>query len=226
MKKLIFVLILPLTLIIAQTNNEEKPIDLAGKFALMFQIDQNFDLNSFKGMSFAGKYFFDNDWGVRLAFETYYGESDENSSFHHFVPVFYRSNIDERDFVSYKVIPSIMYNFQNNNSIKFYVGGGPFVGYSNNEKAQSNFQSESSINKINEWYKVYTIGFTFFTNVEWFVTDNISLSAEYGFEYSYTETEAWYGYFSDDDLEEERTTKRTSKYFQDLPVTLGVSIYF
>lgn len=226
MKKLIFVLILPLTLIFAQTNDEEKPIELTGKFALMFQIDQNFDLNSFKGMSFAGKYFFSDDWGVRLVFETYYGESDENSSYHQFTPEIYRNLLDERDFVSYKVIPSILYNFQNNNSIKFYIGAGPFVGYSNNERAQGNFQSESPINKINEWYKIYTIGFTFFTNVEWFVTDNISLSAEYGFEYSYAETEAWYGYFIDDELKEERSTDSTKRYFQDLPVTLGVSIYF
>ncbi|KUG26002.1 hypothetical protein ASZ90_004168 [hydrocarbon metagenome] len=226
MKKLIFVLFLPLTLIFAQSNEEEKPIDLTGKFALMFQIDQNFDLNSFQGMSFAGKYFFSDDWGVRLVFETYYGESDENSSYHQHRSGYYQNDRDDRDIVSYKVIPSIMYKFQNNNNFKFYIGAGPFVAYSNNEYAEVMNRSEGETNKINERYKNYAIGFTFFTNVEWFVSDNISLSAEYGFEYSYLETEAWNGYFSDDVLMEERTTNNTKKLFQDLPISLGVSIYF
>lgn len=228
MKKLIFVLILPLTLIIAQTNNEEKPIDLTGKFALMFQIDQNFDLNSFDGMSFAGKYFFSDALGVRLKFQTSYSEYDvsyssanhENSTPNH------ESMTRNRDVVSYSFMPSIIYSAVNNNNLKFFIGGGPLVSYSNDERAEVTFEEMDEVGKANIWQKNYEIGLTFFANVEWFVTNSISLSAEYGFEYSYLETENWTGYFNDNELIDETSSKGDTKIFQSLPVSLGVSIYF
>lgn len=226
MKKLIFVLILPLTLIFAQTNDEEKPIDLTGKFALMFQIDQNFDLNSFKGMSFAGKYFFSDDWGVRLVLGIDYTNSDENSSNNQLDPEFYQYKIADRDIVSYKLVPSVIYKVKNSNNIKVFFGAGPFVAYSNYEYAEEFDRTNSEIYHVRDGYKDYAIGFTFFANVEWFVADNISLSAEYGFQYSYVEIERYHKYFETNELAEESSSKDYKKSFQDLPVSLGVSIYF
>jgi len=226
MKKLIFVFVLPLTLIFAQTNNEEKPIDLQGKFALMFQIDQNFDLNSFQGMSFAGKYFFDNDWGVRLAFRASYNEIDQSASHSNFDLDQNTNLIQDHDYVSYKVTPSILYQLTNNNSIQFFIGGGPFISYTNEEQAEVRYTKATEDGRRNVWKKNYEIGFNLYTNVEWFVSQNISLSAEYGFEYSYAEIETWEGNYVDDDLINEVNRDSINKSFRSLPVSLGVSIYF
>lgn len=226
MKKLIFVLILPLTLIFAQTKDEEKIIDLAGKFALMFQIDQNFDLNSFDGMSFAGKYFFDNNWGVRLAFRTSYNEIDQSASHSNFELDQNTNLIQDHDYVSYKVTPSILYHLLNHNSIQFFIGGGPFISYTNDEQAEVRYTKATEEGRRNNWAKYYAIGFAFYTNVEWFVSQDISLSAEYGFEYSYAEIEIWEGNYVDDDLINEINRDSINKSFRSLPVSLGVSIYF
>lgn len=224
MKKLILFIFLPLTLIFAQTNEEEKAIDLTGKFALMFQIDQNFDLNSFDGMSFAGKYFFSDDWGVRFAFQTSFQDYDQTANI-------IESSTDEtfgmsynRDLKMYKFMPSVLYNLVTNNSIKFYIGAGPFLSYSNDERADVTFDSPKTTKS--RWVKNTEIGLNLFGSVEWFVSHNISLSAEYGFQYSYRESEIWDRRFEDDELVDEIDIKTTGKQLSDLPVSLGVSIYF
>lgn len=227
MRKLLLLIFIPTHILFAQ-QEEEKPIDLTGKFALMFQIDQNFDLNSFDGMSFAGKYFFNNDWGVRLKFKTNYSEYDISSSYanHENSSGNHESRTRNEDKVSYSFMPSIIYSPVNSNNLKFFIGGGPLVSYSNDERAEVDFQEMDEVGKTNIWQKNYEIGLTFFANIEWFVTKSISLSAEYGFEYSYLETENWTRYYRDDELIDESSSKGNAKLFQSLPVSLGVSIYF
>ena len=78
----------------------------------------------------------------------------------------------------------------------------------------------------NSYYKIYEIGFGFYTNCEWFVLKNISISAEYGFEYIYQETEIESRFLGVDELIDESSLKEDRKLFQSLPVSLGVSIYF
>ena len=227
MKKLIFVLILPLTLIFSQTNEEDKPIDLTGKFALMFQIDENFNLNSFDGMSFAGKYFFNNELGVRLLVSTAYTESDESAN----KRITFNDNqrtegvTSDRNKISYRIEPSLVYKLTSMETIRIFLGCGPIVSFSNDEDSYILFQDPNSSSR-NRQIKNYSIGLNAFLSVEWFVRKDIALSAEYGFEYLYVETEYLDRKYENNQLTDELDQKTDSKLFQSLPVSLGISIYF
>ncbi len=227
MKKLIFVLFLPLNLIFAQSNEEEKPIDLTGKFALMFQIDQNFDLNSFQGMSFAGKYFFSDNLGVRLLFSTTYNKSDQSENMFYYLPDDQHSEelYYFTDAFSYKIATSLIYNLTNNEFIRFYLGCGPLISYTNSEFTNGSVEYAYTFSRGRQT-KEYSLGLNFFLDIEWFVSKKISLSAEYGFEYSYTENEMSDKQFANGQLKNENNSKIDKKLFKNLPISLGVSIYF
>ncbi len=228
MKKLILFLILPLTLILAQTNEEEKPIDLTGKFALMFQVDENFDLNSFDGMSFAGKYFFDDNWGVRLRFGTSISKTDADGF-----------RIDEYnnddgfsrsiDRTSFKIHAGLIYTLVKSNNIRFFMGSGPFYEYNKEDDQQLNY----SINNddrytANRLFTNRAYGVGLFSGIEWFVAANISLSAEYGFKYYLEQDKETLDrkFDSNGIVTYESKIEEEGTELQSLSIALGVSIYF
>lgn len=177
MKKLILFIFLPLTLIFAQTE-EEKPIDLSGKFALMFQIDQNFDLNSFDGMSFAGKYFYNNFIGGRIVFSVNTGKKDSKQDIEEPSTNYTSNQIITSTHTEYTVGFSFLFNLIQDNSFMGFFGIGPY--YSLYKHDQSTEQLESLI-KTNAETESY--GIEFIAGFEWFVLENLSLGAEYGLAY-------------------------------------------
>lgn len=148
MKNLIFVFILPLTLIFAQTNEEEKPIDLTGKFALMFQIDENFDLNSFDGMSFAGKYFYNSFIGGRIFFSINTGAKDSKQDYEEPPNNYTSSQIITSNHTEYTVGFNLLFNILHTNNFMGFFGIGPYYSLYKND--QTNEKLENLINVIAE----------------------------------------------------------------------------
>lgn len=161
---------------------------LDGRFALQFQINENFSLSSFQGTIFSGKYNFSPRNAVRLGISINFGdlESDETSS---------RTDTNlvttgESKHNSFNIIfkTQYIYTMSITNNIGFFVGAGPFLEYF---KAESEAKWDTNI--INS-LRTYSsdrigIGMDLINGVEWMFTGNMSLSAEYGLKFTYLTSE-------------------------------------
>lgn len=157
---------------------------LNGKFALQFQISDNFNLTNFQGTTFSGKYHFSKMDAIRAGLSIDFGKSDLDAETNQFdsvnvAEVSYNSNNFSITFKS----QYIRY-FVETDGIAFYGGTGPFVTYST-----STNESETTGSPDDKYYKDtndnFILGVDFIAGVEWFFIKNMSLSAEYGFNFSY-----------------------------------------
>ena len=165
-------------------QNESYLDSLDGKFALQFQISDNFNLTNFQGTTFSGKYHFSKRDAIRLGLSLDFGKSDADAETNQFdsvtvAEVNYNSNNFSITFRS----QYIRY-FVETDGIAFYGGTGPFVTYST-----STNESETTGSPDDKYYKDtndnFILGVDFIAGVEWFFIKNMSLSAEYGFNFSY-----------------------------------------
>ncbi len=102
---------------------------LDGKFALQFQIADNFQLSSFQGTTFSGKYNFSSRDAVRLGLSINFGDSEGDETIS-------RSDTNlvstgREEFNNFNIIlkTQYIYSMSITNNIGFFVGGGPFISY-------------------------------------------------------------------------------------------------
>jgi opacity protein-like surface antigen len=111
--------------------------------------------------------------------------------------------------------------FIETDGIAFYGGTGPFVTYST-----STYESETTGSPNDKHYKDtndnFILGVDFIAGVEWFFIKNMSLSAEYGFNFSYrsrtSEREIDNNLYSDSNEKLYR--------FSGNDINFGITVYF
>lgn len=157
---------------------------LDGKFALQFQISDDFQLSNFQGTTFSGKYHFGKMDAIRAGLSIDFGNSDGDAETNQFDSVNVAEvNYNSKNFSVTLKSQYIRY-FVETDGIAFYCGTGPFVTYSTytNESETTGTPNDKHYKETNN---NFILGVDFIAGVEWFFLQNMSLSAEYGFNFSY-----------------------------------------
>lgn len=162
---------------IAQKKEEHK-----GKYALQFQISQNFTLSSFQGSVISGKYNFSENDAIRLGvgINTNNQENNELNTYSNQAPNY--SRVNTNIFNNYSVGIQYIRNNYYSNGINFYFGGGPNIGYYYNGNTYKDINGGSRSIET-QW----SYGIGALAGVEWYFLDRMSLSAEYGILFNHYE---------------------------------------
>ena len=209
---------------------DEKPVKnslVKGAWALQFQINNDFDLNSFNGSTFSLKKQTSPGaaWRMGVSLALSFSDSDQiQSNGIEEIPRESDQNSQTVDLTLQKVF------YPNPNSrINLYYGLGPRGYYRHTHSKQlrdvSDSTSTETINTQNNW----EIGVAGVLGVEWFVTKNISLLGEYGSSlmYEHYKTHNEQTSVRPDEtrvLWNETTSKGVS--FEASAVKFGLSVYF
>jgi opacity protein-like surface antigen len=184
MKLFLFALVTILTSWIFAQDSTSQQIDLTGKYALQFQIAEDFRLTSYNGAVISGKYNFSNSLAIRLgvSFSSKEDEIDQNSSG---TNNYYSGSEKDKSSVYDLQIKSqlLLYN-PLIEDISFYFGGGLIFSYNYNKQTRK-IVSDSLWIIYDDKISGFGYGLEAIAGVEWFVRKNISVSGEYGLEIKY-----------------------------------------
>jgi len=192
---------------------------LDGKFALQFQISDNFQLSNFQGTTFSGKYNFSRRNAVRVGFSVSLNNSDAESNQTFLDTTFTVSSDANQNGFGMTIRTQYIHYIPGMYDIMFFFGGGPFIGFHNvtNEFNNSNYDPTYGKQTIDD----FIAGMDLIVGVEWMFTKNMSLSAEYGIRFSYnSETRK-----SEDDYSVIETTAKRYN-IDNGDVNFGLSVYF
>jgi len=194
---------------------------LDGKFALQFQISDNFNLTNFQGTTFSGKYHFGKMDAIRAGLSIDFGNSDADAETNQFDSVNVAEANSSSNYFSITLKTQYIRYFVETDNIAFYGGTGPFVTYSTSSN-ESTTTGTPSDKHLKDTSNNFVLGVDFIAGVEWFFTKNMSLSAEYGFNFSYrsrtSEREIDNGLYSD--------SNQKLYSFSGNDINFGISVYF
>jgi hypothetical protein len=223
-----FLLLFILSLVTTTTAQTSYLDSLDGKFALQFQISENFTLTNFQGTILSGKYQLGKRSAVRLGISLHFDDSNLNEQVTYIDTL--NANNDskgnsDRNGVGFTINSQYIAYLVSTNDIGFYIGSGPTFSFRNSD--QESEMSSNSSGKYTTSYSedFFSIGLDVIAGVEWSFYKNMSLSAEYGIKFYYfhntiNETRN-YEYAT---RTEERTgeeIKLTANY-----VNFGITVYF
>lgn len=136
------------------------------KFALQFQIDNNFTLKSFQGNTLSFKYHIYDESAVRLGFSVN-GFVETNRQ---------KNDIEVSRTKSYEftINAQFIQYIKTFEDVSLYTGGGPLFF--------KRYNTTSSPGYENMWY----LGLSGILGIEWFFKKNMSLTAEYGLSLIYS----------------------------------------
>jgi hypothetical protein len=216
-------------LLISTINPQSSYLDsLDGKFALQFQISENFTLSDFQGSTISGKYHPGKRSALRLGIELFSNDwnydSEENSIDTSNVNFWTKGN-EDGNYIGITINFQYLAYLVSMEDIGFYFGSGPTFSYGKWEKEDgysysipNDFSASSSDKSI--WIGLDVIG-----GIEWSFYRNMSLSAEYGLEFSYRHSTEKY---STKNEFKTTTNERTNESFNigaDYD-NFGISVYF
>jgi hypothetical protein len=193
---------------------------LEGKFALQFQITENFSLSNFQGTVFSGKYNFSNRDAIRVGISVSFSDSKSDGT--NTRPDTNLVNTSSNDANRFNIVlnAQYLYSLTSINDIGFFIGLGPFLKYENNRYEQISTYEQNSDVRI-ETSKYYGVGLDVISGVEWMFNKSMSLSAEYGLRCIYLSGEVV------DDREVYRHERNESNfYITGDNVKFGISVYF
>ena len=205
------------------TSNAQDKEVYKGKFALQFQIGQNFTLSSFQGSVLSGKYNFSENDAVRLGLSIGVFKSDNNTLNGISNPsstTGFTQNVLSNN---YGILLQYIRNNYLDNNLNFYFGGGPTFSYGVSRNETLDMQSNSIINS-NNYSKDY--GISACLGIEWYFNKSMSLSAQYGIAFDYSE--AIQNSNSADNNTQVSYSVHKSTGYQINPnsVLFGLSVYF
>ncbi|NWF90599.1 MAG: hypothetical protein HXY50_14195 [Ignavibacteriaceae bacterium] len=179
---LTFFAILSQQLFSQDTTNYQ--IDLTGKYALQFQVAENFKLTEFQGSIISAKYNLTNALSLRFGI-SFNSQNHKHNQDNLILDTNEKYISDyEMDNYSVQIKPQLIYSSPIMEDVSFYWGGGFLIMYEKNTE-----NSESSVDTLFSTYVRKSSGFGYgleaVFGVEWFVKNNISLSGEYGFQLSH-----------------------------------------
>ena len=194
---------------------------LKGKYALQFQISNNFNLTNFQGSTFSGKYHFGCKSAVRLGLSLDFGDVEQDATTNQYDTVNVATNNIEQNSFSMTIRTQYIRYFIGTDEVAFYGGTGPFVNYSTLTR-ESKLTGSNDDRHLKETSDSFSIGLDLILGVEWFLSENMSLSAEYGLNFSYrTRTRE---YNTDDIIS--TNSDETLYNISGNNINFGISVYF
>jgi len=192
---------------------------LNGKFALQFQIADNFQLTNFQGTTFSGKYHFGCRSAVRVGLSVNLNNSDAENNQTFLDTTLTVSTDAHQNVFGMTVKAQYVHYIVSMYDIMFFIGGGPFVRFSTgtNEINYSNNYPTSRKEIRDDFYA----GLDLLVGVEWMFTKDMSLSAEYGIVFLYNK---FTRKLEDNYSVEETIAKRYN--IDNGDVNFGISVYF
>lgn len=193
---------------------------LDGKFALQFQINENFRLSNFQGTVLSGKYHFSTRDAVRLGVSLSFSDSEGEVSSNVLDTTNVNTNKIENSGFGITLNTQYIRYIKGTDDISLFVGVGPFINY-----LTSTSTGENRVKQPAEKYKDtrdhYTLGMDLLVGVEWWFHKYMSLSAEYGMKFMYSSRE---------NTIEQGVLKQTSSenYFRITAnsINFGITVYF
>jgi len=192
---------------------------LDGKFALQFQISENFTLTNFQGAILSGKYQLGKRSAIRLGISLYFDDSSFNRETTFIDTLNVQSN-GQTNSIGFTINSQYIAYLVSTDDIGFYLGSGPEFSFGNSDTEIENSDNNQD-QKGNSSSDTYSIGLGGIAGVEWSFYKNMSLSAEYGIKFFYYHrTEK----FTDENRSDERTNEslRLSANY----VNFGITVYF
>jgi len=201
-------------------------------FSFQFQV-KLFELQSFQGGLISFKYHFNDNFAFRAGFGLTSNNSNANSEREITTGGDYSSNSSsDNNMITFEFPGQFLYYLKPEKDIKLFVGLGPYFSYSKrNLKTDNRSYPENSASFVisENKHKTYSIGLSSAYGVEWFFTENLSLTAEYGFRFIYffdkTQTAIKDGDNSGVQFSEYRTSDEDGWRFSSSSVLFGLSVY-
>ena len=193
---------------------------LDGKFALQFQITDNFSLTNFQGTVLSGKYHFSRRDAIRIGVSLNLRGSDAEYEIKYFdTTAVDNSKLDDNKF---EIIVNTQYiRYMNvSESIAFFGGIGPFINFFNLTRERTIKAGEID-DKLETETNGFTTGLDMIIGVEWWFHKHMSLSAEYGIQFAYRSSENIIR-----DEEKEGKTEYTTYDLTGNQINFGISVYF
>jgi hypothetical protein len=216
----------------SQVNSDTSKVNVFQDFSLQFQV-RLLELTSFQGGLISFKYHFNN----HVAFRSGVGLSYDNSDSEEEREVFFEDSTifnakSKNENVTISIPAQLLYYINPDNDVKVFLGLGPYITYmvsnaKNTDYRYSNNYYGSVLIELATKY--YSIGLSSAYGVEWFFTDNMSLTGEYGFTFSYyyreTRLDRLRIYPESDNYIENSFRKSEGWRFNSTGVLFGLSIY-
>jgi opacity protein-like surface antigen len=171
--------------LVSTTTAQTSYLDsLDGKFALQFQISENFTLTNFQGATLSGKYHLGKRSAIRLGLSLNFDDSDSDREITLSDSLNYNENA-ENNSVGFTISSQYLNYLVRTDDIGFYLGAGPTIGFANSETEFNLVSSDSTINNGSGSGDTFTIGLDAIVGVEWSFHKDMTLSAEYGMKFYY-----------------------------------------
>ncbi len=167
-----------------EADNGKRPNPMEkGSWSLLFQVDQNFRLTSFEGMTISCKRHYSPISAVRLGLSISANNTDQESKSIPSAEVPTRSTLHGRSYYSVSAeFLKLGYPLRNS-AVNLYYGFGPDVSYrfqrSEDELGEGFPEDQIGLKRFNE-SRIWSVGLAGILGVEWFPAKHIGLMAEYG----------------------------------------------
>ncbi len=202
--------------------NAQDSTSLSGKYALQFQISQNFTLGNFLGSVISGKYNCSGTSAIRIGVDFTTTMGNQSNGNHEFSSGYSSSNLNENNTQSIGVVAQYLWEAPLEDNIQFYYGVGPKLGFGFTHQNSANSSTSSSYIYYKQTSKNFSVGFLGSAGVEWFFSKKMSLCAEYGLAYLYNYTKN----SINTSTSTEQTVRIYSYSLRSDNVRFGLSVYF
>jgi hypothetical protein len=193
---------------------------LDGKFALQFQITNNFSLSDFQGSVLSGKYHFSTRDAIRLGLEIFLGDSESETVVNHLDTNTVDQSVDDTNNFGFIINSQYIHYMRGTDDISLFGGIGPYYRYYKSTRNRELVVDE--IKKISESENEnYGVGLDLLVGVEWWFHKFMSLSAEYGLKFSYLSSKTS---FEDDSIKGESEHKAYN--ISGNHINFGITVYF
>jgi opacity protein-like surface antigen len=189
------------------------------RYAIQFQITENFQLKEFQGAFISGKYHFTKAHALRFGF-TIGIDSKELTTEQKYVNDSWEENLNNNT-KEYLFQINTQYIYYNDilDGVSLFLGTGPFLGYEYGESIRLT-QTNPGRNELTntDW----SIGLKVIVGMEYFIISNLSFLAEYSpwFGYTYSKSEVKNG-----DISASRSILDGIELSAE-EVKFGLSVYF
>lgn len=193
---------------------------LDGKFALQFQITDNFTLSDFQGTILSGKYHFSKRDAIRLGVMLEFADSELESEVSRLDTIDTDESKEDLSSIGFTINAQYIRYLTITNDIALFCGAGPFINFFDRTAERIiNYEGNEVVRKSTR--NAYTFGLDMLLGAEWWFHKQMSLSAEYGLKFSYRSSE---DNFSDDVTEAKATIN--SFFVTDNNIKFGITVYF
>ena len=191
--------------------------------AILFGIDKDLYVESFLGTAFSGKWHFSKTSAIRagISVSSTYRNSNSDSESH----ISFSEQHSKETSKNYSVSTAIEYlkYFPSHGRVFFFCGLGPQITYRWTKSTEYGKEfdyldwQKNRVVKSTEW----DLGIHGTIGIECFVSNNVSLMAEYGLSVNYEDYKSNYEY-------DTSTSKNENQYFNIISNSkkLGISFYF